>query len=110
MSLSTDFRLDVAREGSAACINVGGELDGASSGELRLKITSLLREGVSAIDVSLREVSFVDSGGLRALLAGRQAADKLEVPFWITELSTQAHKLLELTGLHDRLVKPVAEL
>lgn len=105
MALTSEFRWDVAVEGTAACITVGGELDGASSGELRQVIASVLRDGPTSLDISLREVSFMDSGGLRALLAGRSLAENLGVPYGITELSTHAHRLLELTGLHDRLVK-----
>ena len=53
--------------------------------------------------LDLRDVAFIDSTGLRALLAGRVEADRRGVHLSTTGLSAAARRLLELTDTLERL-------
>ena len=51
-------------------------------------------------------VDFIDSTGLRAILAIKAVCDELGCAFWMTHGSDQAERLFELTRLVERLPFP----
>ncbi len=72
-----------------------GELDAATAPQLQRRFEE--HGGVTRLD--LRDVTFIDSSGLRALLLAARAngADDLT----LLEPSAQVRRLLEMTGLLD---------
>jgi anti-sigma B factor antagonist len=92
----------------SATIHLEGELDAASSGRVRQVISDCLRSYVTRIALDCNGVTFIDSGGLRAILASYKLAEGLGARLWIQSPSVPVTRLLELTGLVDRLVVPEA--
>ena len=62
------FHVDVAPERESVVVAPHGELDLATSGELEATIRQLHDSGFGDVVVDLRELTFIDSTGLRLLL------------------------------------------
>ena len=97
----TNFILRIVDDGDEAVISVAGELDSFTASELRAGVTEVL--GRQATIVDIRDVPFVDSAGLGALMGGirrlREAGG--EVALCCTHRGVL--RLLLVTGL-DRIV------
>ena len=85
-------------------IDLRGEIDLTVEQALRdllLDTVSQLRPPRIVID--MWHVSFVDSTGIAALVAGYKAAHAVGMPFTVRRLAPFAAKQLKVTGLYDRL-------
>ena len=82
---------------------VGGELDDDTCEPLAARLTAAVAAPLppSEVVVDLREVEFVSSAGLRALLRGRTAAAARGVPFRVTNATGFVREVLEVTQLID---------
>lgn len=92
-------------------IVVAGDLDLDGAAELEITIergVELAAETGGGVLLDLRDVAFIDSTGLRALLAGRVEADRRGVHLSTSGLSAAARRLLELTDTLERLRAGVA--
>ena len=90
-----------------ALIQLVGELDLHSAGELGTAIDEVLAESPKAIDIDAQGLSFADSAGLRALLLARNDANERGVTLRVTRVSDPLGRLLEMTGLREILGVPV---
>jgi anti-sigma B factor antagonist len=85
---------------------VAGELSLAEAPILERHLSEVLASGTSTVVVDLAGVEFVDSTGLSVLVRAHQQASERGVEFGIQNPRPQAHRLLSLTGLEDRLTMP----
>jgi anti-sigma B factor antagonist len=67
------FSIDVAQEGNRSVLNLSGELDLATVGELEDALRTRLEAGEEVV-VDLRGLAFMDSSGVRALVGAHQSA------------------------------------
>jgi anti-anti-sigma factor len=81
-----------------------GEVDAASADVLRAAIFEAVDGGQNAIAVDMGEVSFIDSSGLRVLIAGYKAAESAGGALTVQTPSDAVVRLLEITGQLDRFV------
>jgi anti-sigma B factor antagonist len=95
------------RDGDSAVIEVSGELDLHSSGDLASAISLVLDDSPSDIGIDAGGLSFADSAGLRALLLARNDAEAQGVPLRLTKVSDPLDRLLEMTGLREILGVPI---
>ena len=86
-------------------IHLQGDFDAAAAGKVRQTLSDCLRTGVNHIGVDCNGVTFMDSGGLRAVLASHKLAEGLGVELRLVSPSLSVIRLLEMTGLLDRLVE-----
>jgi anti-sigma B factor antagonist len=98
-----DFDLEVARDGERAIVRPSGDVDLATSGQLTAAVLGLLNHGCARVMLDLRAVTFLDSSGIRALVAVHQRAEELHVRLSVTLGGGQTRRVLELTGLLDHL-------
>jgi anti-sigma B factor antagonist len=91
------------REGRYRLI-LTGELDIAGADELEAAITRLCTAGALEIELDLRQLTFIDSQGLRAILSAREACASHDAEYFLIrgEHPTQ-QRLFEVTGLLDVL-------
>jgi anti-sigma B factor antagonist len=82
-------------------LDVGGEIDVATSPRLQELLTGLIEGGSTFVIVNLTDVSFIDSTGLGALAAGVKEARAAGGDIRLVVTSPQIIKLLELTGLDE---------
>ena len=83
-------------------ITVSGQIDSASAPELEQTLVGLIDEGKRYLVVNLRDVDFVTSAGLSALLAARIKLRRKTPPgdVVITEVSSILMETFELVGFH----------
>ncbi|MBM3685205.1 MAG: STAS domain-containing protein [Actinobacteria bacterium] len=93
-------RCDTASE--PTLVSVHGELDAHTSREVLARVTERLAEAEGCVDLDLSAVTFLDSGGLRALAllaalgSGRRGGLRLVDP------SAPVRRVLALTGKSHR--------
>jgi anti-sigma B factor antagonist len=82
---------------------LAGELDLAGVGAFEGAAEQLCEMGARRLLVDITGVDFIDSSGLRAILAVKAECDQRDVGFSMTHGSGQAERLFELTRLVERL-------
>ncbi|HEV7399140.1 MAG TPA: STAS domain-containing protein [Solirubrobacterales bacterium] len=96
-----------AKEGDTHTISLCGELDLANAGTAETALQASLAENAPQIVIDMRELEFIDSTGIALLVAalGNNGSDE-RVRF-IPSTAPAVTRVLELTGLSERL--PLAE-
>jgi anti-anti-sigma factor len=98
-----DVRLSIVTArlaGDVEEIRLRGEIDVDTAGEVRDVVAGVLaRSRPAQINLNLRLVSFIDSVGISALVAGFQTAQVSGVRLVVTEPSRFVHRQLWVTGL-----------
>ena len=100
------FQTVVDTDGEFVVVHAGGDLDLDSAPLLAAAIVDAVgtaRADGRPVRLDLREVAFIDSTGLRALLAGQTTAADAGVDLGVDGLSAAARRLLELTDTLERL-------
>ena len=82
---------------------LAGELDIASAPILEAKIASLAENGTTRIVLDLSDLTFMDSTGLRALLAADKLCAANGQSFSVAGASGPVQRLFELTGVDGAL-------
>ena len=81
-----------------------GELDMAGAEQLEVAVARLCTAGALEIELDLRELTFIDSQGLRAIIAAREACDAHHGEFFLIRGDHPSQqRLFEVTGLLDVL-------
>ena len=75
-------------------------LDAHNSGELKSEMQGLFEQGKKNILVDLKEVRFIDSSGLGALVSGFKNAISHQGSLKLASLQSQVKSMFELTRLH----------
>jgi anti-anti-sigma factor len=100
---STSLNLrDEAQDGSHT-LSLSGELDIVTAPILEAALELLCEQGASEIVLDLHELAFIDSSGLRLILAGRQRCERHGCDFALTRPRPVAQSLFETTGVMGRL-------
>ncbi|NJC69136.1 STAS domain-containing protein [Planosporangium thailandense] len=88
-------------------VEVRGEVDIQSSNRLRdILIDTVTHQMPTKIMVDLLHVTFIDSTGIGALAAGRNAATQRHLGFAVRNANGFVAAQLRQTGLYDELVVP----
>jgi anti-anti-sigma factor len=98
---SAPIEITVARDGDAATVAVRGEIDMSTSEQLAAAFAGL--GSAKAVHVDLGEVGYMDSTGLRTILAARADLEARGAQLDVVATSPIVARLIEITGL-DELV------
>jgi anti-sigma B factor antagonist len=90
-------------EGRVAMVALEGEIDLSSVTEAERRIAAAERDDPAELVIDVREVTFIDSSGLRVLLAAHQRAEESGRGFALIRGSESVDRLLKVTGLAGRL-------
>lgn len=101
--MDSGFRVEVSTRGAASVVSVAGELDLATSSALEQELERLAGEHVPLVIVDLSELDFMDSTGLSVLVRAHQRSAQAGQRFGLVNGSSQVQRLLDLTGVADRL-------
>jgi anti-sigma B factor antagonist len=94
------FRCEVAHEGEVVWIALAGELDLASAP----KVEPVLRDSAGRQKVlDLRELTFLDSSGLRLILAAHAAARRDGAILEIVPGPPAVQRVFQICGVEDEL-------
>ena len=96
--------MEIKVEGMKRCelVTVSGQIDSASAPELEQRLLDLVEAGNKNLVVNLRDVTFISSPGLKALLAAQIRTRKKLPPgeVVISEIQPKLKEVLDLVGLH----------
>jgi anti-sigma B factor antagonist len=99
----TEFQCDLNECGrNAAWVRLGGELDLAAAARFERCLGRAL-DGARLVVVDLRQLTFIDSSAVHLIVDARSRALQTERRLVVVRGSSQPTRLLELTGLSDRL-------
>jgi anti-anti-sigma factor len=93
------FDLRVVRSGRSTRIAPCGELDIATTPELEQALADAAADAATEIVLDLRELTFMDSSGLRALAQANTRAGESGVDLSIWRGPRQIERVLEISGL-----------
>lgn len=93
------IELNIDRNGSDATLEVSGEIDLTSAPALDDEVTGLIEDSVNTLTISLRNVSFMDSTGLRVLLKANKLLETAGGKLLLSQPSDPVRRLLEVSGL-----------
>jgi anti-anti-sigma factor len=83
---------------------LSGELDLQTSPQLTSAITRLCEAGALEIEIDLRDVSFIDSSGVRAILHAKEQCEGHRAEFFIVPGTHPGpRRLFEIMALTDKL-------
>jgi anti-anti-sigma factor len=97
------FDLRIVRNGRSTRIAPCGELDIATTPELEQALADATADAATEIVLDLRELTFMDSSGLRALAQANTRAGESGVELSIWRGPRQIERVLEISGLGELL-------
>jgi anti-sigma B factor antagonist len=98
--MTTPFRLDVLEESHGRRFALSGEFDLAGAPIFEQALQAACADGARAITLDLSGLTFIDSTGLRAILAGQQLCVGDRREYWIERnMSPPVKRLLEIAGV-----------
>ncbi|WP_243371370.1 STAS domain-containing protein [Geotalea sp. SG265] len=75
-------------------------LDAHNSGELKAEVQKMFEQGQKNMLIDLKDVRFIDSSGLGALVSGFKNAISHQGNLKLSTLQSQVRSMFELTRLH----------
>ncbi|MEH1865192.1 MAG: STAS domain-containing protein [Nostoc sp.] len=89
-------------------LELSGILDGIRGNELRREVNDILLAGADILLLDMKEVKFIDSSGLGALVSAMQMTRNANTKLFVCSISDQVRMLFELTKM-DRIFKTFAD-
>ena len=102
MGVQDQLRIDVRRETDRVVLSLIGELDMATAEMLQQAIEGA-QESEPLVVLDLQQLQFIDSTGLRCVLAGLELCRERGQELAITPGSQQVQRLLSVTGVAAHL-------
>jgi anti-sigma B factor antagonist len=94
----TPFAISVAHIHDEVVLAVEGELELASADQLERSVARLQQPEIKRIVLDLSQVQFIDSSGLRVLLAVRNAAKRKGHALVLVAPAPSVQRIFEITG------------
>ncbi len=95
------FSITTARHGPHAVVALHGEFDIAAEDEVSAELARVLDARPDSLAVDLRNLTFLDSTGLRALLGLRTACDELGCRLLLIRGAPAVQRAFEVSGLAE---------
>jgi anti-anti-sigma factor len=97
------FSCDVGRNGRSAWVRPAGDLDLDTVHRVESALAELRDEGVGSLVLDLRELTFMDSTGLRLVIRWQTAAREDGFDFAIVPGPEVVQRVFRLTGMDGHL-------
>jgi anti-sigma B factor antagonist len=91
---------------AAFAVRLTGDVDAFSAPRLTAEIERLVALGAKLLVVDCTDVAFIDSSGLRALVAASQLLERHDGQLFIEGMSATVQRLLEITGMLSQYTRP----
>ena len=92
--------LEISHAGPRAVVTLAGELDLAGAGPLERALAAVEAE---AVVIDLRELTFMDSSGLRAIAVAAQRTQDAGRRFALIPGEAQVMRVFDITRMRERL-------
>ena len=89
-------------------LELSGILDGIRGNELRREVSSIVADRTDILLLDMKEVKFIDSSGLGALVSAMQITRNANTKLFVCSISDQVRMLFELTKM-DRIFQAFAD-
>ncbi len=96
------MQLLVSTDSDKCLIQVSGKIDTMTAGHFEKEVISALPEVSPKLVISLKEVNYISSAGLRAFLVIGKCCKSKSLPFYLSELDNNLLQLFKMTGF-DKL-------
>jgi anti-anti-sigma factor len=103
VGIEDQLQVDAKRDQDRIVLRLKGELDLASVPLLQRELEAVDLKPASIVLLDLRELQFMDSTGLRAILAAHTRAEERGYDFAVTRGSDQVQRLLGITRVSEHL-------
>jgi anti-anti-sigma factor len=103
VGIEDQLRVDAKHEDDRVVLRLRGELDLASVPLLQSELAAVALEAAPMIVLDLRELQFMDSTGLRTILAAHDRCQERRQEFAVTRGSDQVERLLSITRVSEHL-------
>jgi anti-sigma B factor antagonist len=103
MGATEQLRIDLREESARIVVKLEGELDMANAPLLQNAIESAELAAAKTVVLDLQGLTFLDSTGLRIILAAREQCWRRGQEFAVTPGSQQVQRLLSVTGVGEHL-------
>lgn len=103
MAAQDHFQIEVRNAADRVVLCLHGELDLASAPLLAQEIENASDTTTAMVVLDLQELRFIDSTGLRIVLAAHERAQERGQEFALTRASEQVQRLLTITGVGEHL-------
>src|SRR3954465_827785 len=103
MGVVEQLQIDVRQEPDRVVLVLEGELDMASAPLLQSAIEGVELDGKRMVVLDLQQLQFIDSTGLRVILAVRKLCATRGQELAVTPGSPQVERLLSVTGVAEHL-------
>jgi anti-anti-sigma factor len=99
------FELGIETDDDRVVFTPRGELDLATAPELEEKVLPALRDGGRAVVLDLRELTFMDSTGVRTIVAAHQIAESSGSDLRVVRPPRESavSRVIEISGIDDAL-------
>ncbi len=99
------FELDVRDEGGRTHFVPRGELDLATAPQLEGQVLPACREAAGEVVLDLRELTFMDSTGVRTIVAAHQAAKESGADLRVVRPAPESavSRVIEISGIDEAL-------
>lgn len=113
------MKIEERSEGSTVVLAPAGRLDAVGAHVLEARVAAAAKTAPGRLVLDCREVAYVSSAGLRALLLGARACIQIGCEFSVAGLRPECRAILDATGLlmvldcpetvEDALIAPAAD-
>jgi anti-sigma B factor antagonist len=103
MGATEQLQIGKRQEGERIVLELEGELDMANAPLLQTAIEEQDLAGAKIVVLDLQGLTFLDSTGLRIILAAREQCWRRGQEFAVTPGSQQVQRLLSVTGVGEHL-------
>lgn len=103
MPVDDRLHIEVDRDGANVVMGLRGELDLASAPAFNAQLEEIGGEDPSAIIIDLSELEFMDSTGLRSILAAHERCTQSGWGFAVVPGGRQVSRLLEIAKVEKQL-------
>jgi anti-anti-sigma factor len=99
------FDLGVERGDGRVTFTPRGELDLATAPDMEQQVLDAVRDGHGVVVVDLRELTFMDSTGVRTIVAAHQIAQETGTDLRVVRPSrgSAVARVIEISGIDDAL-------
>jgi anti-sigma B factor antagonist len=96
-----DFAVTRETSGNATIVRVRGDVDVATSPQLRAELQTAIDAGTKEVVVDVSAMDFIDSAGLGVLIGALKRAREADVRLVLRGVQPSPRKVLGITGLDE---------
>jgi anti-anti-sigma factor len=99
----SDFRFETSRHGDEHLVQLFGDFDITGFKQVDEELARIQSNGQPTLTLDLRELTFIDSSGIRAILRADTRARALGKRLGLIAGPDRVHKVFQITRLDEQL-------